>query len=204
MVCHVLGVHGLESPNQALMMRSLQRKQILPTFRRGALRDAGPVLEYARTSGCVGRLGLRLDGVFKEPSEIIRLGVLKCGEAPPYSMVERGCLRFEVWAQHWKHAGLCDYVKDADTDTCRLVVHDFWCDLAFTAHEVRFHILPALRRIPLRGLHVRSEVARTPSSENSVPETLKPENTRDSLALSLISPEALLSLMNPYLEDQGT
>eukprot|EP00439_Symbiodinium_sp_Y106_P046952 s442_g6.t1 len=31
----------------ALMMRSLQRKQILPTFRRGALRDAGPVLEYA-------------------------------------------------------------------------------------------------------------------------------------------------------------
>ncbi|CAE7900841.1 DTX46, partial [Symbiodinium sp. KB8] len=31
----------------AFMMRSLQRKQILPTFRRGALRDAGPVLEYA-------------------------------------------------------------------------------------------------------------------------------------------------------------
>ncbi|OLQ02644.1 MATE efflux family protein 4, chloroplastic [Symbiodinium microadriaticum] len=32
---------------RAFMMRSLQRKQILPTFRRGALRDAGPVLEYA-------------------------------------------------------------------------------------------------------------------------------------------------------------
>lgn len=31
----------------AFMMRSLQRKQILPTFRLGALRDAGPVLEYA-------------------------------------------------------------------------------------------------------------------------------------------------------------
>ncbi|CAJ1352423.1 unnamed protein product [Effrenium voratum] len=31
----------------ALMLRSLQKKKILPSFRLSALRDAGPVLEYA-------------------------------------------------------------------------------------------------------------------------------------------------------------
>ena len=76
-----------------------------------------PARCWARSGVCpdLRLLGLRLHGVFKEPSEIIRLGVLKCGEAPPYSMVEQGCLRFGVWTQHWKHAGLCDYGKDAST-----------------------------------------------------------------------------------------
>lgn len=42
----------------ALMLRSLQRKQILPSFRAAALKDAGPVLEYAGPMMVINSTGI--------------------------------------------------------------------------------------------------------------------------------------------------
>ena len=46
----------------SLMLRALQRKQILPSFRLRALKEAQPVLEYAtRTSGALKLMGNRFN-----------------------------------------------------------------------------------------------------------------------------------------------